>query len=119
MLERIKESADLVLIDTAASLDTADGALVASQVDAVVMAVNATQTSQGSMDSTLENLRRANRNILGFIWNQKETGPFSQSSRSQRYFRTRPETSPNGAPSRDATPVQEADGLEPALSARS
>ena len=59
---------------------------MASQVDAVVMAVNATQTRQGSMDATLENLRRANRNILGFIWNQRITGPFSQNSTSQRYL---------------------------------
>ncbi|MFB3119462.1 MAG: polysaccharide biosynthesis tyrosine autokinase, partial [Stenotrophomonas maltophilia] len=119
VLERVKESAELVIIDTAPSLDTAESTLMAAQVDAVVMAVNANRTRQGSMDATLENLRRANRNILGFIWNQRETGPFSQSSRSQRYFRTRPETSPNGVPYRDTSPNHEADGLEPALSARS
>ncbi len=118
VLERVKESADLVLIDTAPSLDTADGALMASQVDAVVMAVNAAQTSQDSMEATLENLRRANRNILGFIWNQRETGLFSQTSPSQRNFPTRPGISPRGAPSPDASPVREADRLEPALSAR-
>ncbi|MCH7620640.1 MAG: polysaccharide biosynthesis tyrosine autokinase [Chloroflexi bacterium] len=119
VLERVKESADLVLIDTAPSLDTAESTLMAAQVDAVVMAVNATQTRQGSMDATLENLRRANRNILGFIWNQRETGPFSQSSRSQRYFRTTPAAAPHGASYRDASPIQEAVGVEPALSARS
>ena len=94
-------------------------ALMASQVDAVVMAVNANQTRQDSMDVTLENLGRANRNILGFIWNQRETGPFSQTSRNQRYLRFTPETSPNGAPSLDASFTQESDRLEPALSARS
>lgn len=112
VLERVKESAELVLIDTAPSLDTAESTLMASQVDAVVMAVNATQTRQDSMDATLENLRRANRNILGFIWNQRETGPFGQTSLSQRHFRTTPGPSPSGAPSRDATLVQEAGGLE-------
>ena len=119
VLERVKESADLVLIDTAPSLDTAESTLMAAQVDAVVMAVNATQTRQGSMDATLENLRRANRNILGFIWNQRQTGPFSQSSRGQRYFRTAPAAAPHGPSYRDASPIQEAVGVEPALSARS
>ena len=119
VLERVKESADLVLIDRAPSLDNADGALMASQVDAVVMAVNATQTRQGSMDATLVNLRRANRNILGFIWNQRKTEPFGQTSPSQRYFRAAPGPTSHGAPSRDASPVQEADRLDPALSARS
>ena len=118
-LERVKESAELVLIDTAPSLENADGALMASQVDAVVMAVNATQTRQGSMDATLVNLRRANRNILGFIWNQRKTEPFGQTSPSQRYFRAAPGPTSHGAPSRDASPVQEADRLDPALSARS
>ena len=119
VLDRVKESAELVLIDTAPSLDTADGTLIASQVDAVVMAVNATRTRQDSMDATLENLRRANRNILGFIWNQRETGPISQTSHRQRYFGAKPGASPLAPPSRDASPVQEADELEPALTARS
>ena len=70
VLERLKESADLVLIDTPPLLNSADGMLLASQVEAVVMAVSATQTKQDSMAATLENLRRANQNILGFIWNQ-------------------------------------------------
>ncbi len=112
VLERVKESAELVLIDTAPSLENADGTLMASQVDAVVMAVNATQTRQDSMDATLENLRRANRNILGFIWNQRETWAFSQTSRSQRHFRTTPGPSPSGAPYRDTSPIQVADGPE-------
>ena len=119
ILERVKESADLVLIDTAPSLDTADGTLMASQVDAVVMAVNATQTRQDSMDATLSNLRRANRNILGFIWNQRKPGLFTQTSRSQGYFPATPGASPQGVPSVDASHVQEPDGLELALSPRS
>ena len=127
VLERVKESADLVLIDTAPSLDTADGALIASQVDAIVMAVNASQAKQGSMEASLVNLRRANRNILGFIWNQSRPGLFSRTSHGQRYLRTTPGNtpgntpgaSPHGGPSHDDSPVQEPDGLEPALSARS
>lgn len=118
VLERVKESAELVLIDTAPSHDTAESTLMASQVDAVVMAVHATQTRQDSMDATLKNLRRANRNILGFVWNQREPGPFSRTSRNKRYGLNTQGLLPSGAPYRDDAPIQGADGLEPALSTR-
>ena len=68
VLESLKASAELVLIDTPPSLENVDGMLMASQVDAVVMAVSANQTRQDSMGTTLENLRRANQRCLGFIW---------------------------------------------------
>ena len=68
VLETLKASAELVLIDTPPSLENVDGTLMASQVDAVVMAVSANQTRQDSMGTTLENLRRANQRCLGFIW---------------------------------------------------
>ena len=82
VLERLRESAEMVLIDTPPSLNSADGMLLASQVDAVVLAVNANQTRQDSTEATLENLRRANRNILGFIWNQMDTGLFNAEARN-------------------------------------
>ena len=69
VLESLKELAELVLIDTPPSLDSADGMLLASQVDGIVIAVNATKTRRDSMSATLENLRRANQRFLGFIWN--------------------------------------------------
>ena len=69
ILESLKELAELVLIDTPPSLDSADGMLLASQVDGIVIAVNATKTRRDSMSATLENLRRANQRFLGFIWN--------------------------------------------------
>ena len=52
VLETLKASAELVLIDTPPSLENVDGTLMASQVDAVVMAVSANQTRQDSMGTT-------------------------------------------------------------------
>lgn len=118
VLERPKELADLVLIDTPPLLNSADGMLLASQVEAGVMAVSATQTRQDSMAATLENLRRANLNILGFVWNQMEPEQFRPYPRSQRHYRTKAGAPPHGTPSRNAAATQEAERLEPVLSAQ-
>ena len=115
VLERLKESADLVLIDTPPLLYSADGMLLASQVEAVVMAVSATHARRDSMGAALENLRRANLNILGFIWNQMETGRHNPDASSQRLSRTAEGTPPYGTTSPNAAAPQ-ADRLEPVLS---
>ena len=119
LLERVKESAELILIDTAPFLDIADSTLLASQVDGVVLGLNASQTRQNPMAATLANLLPANQNILGFIWNQRASGAFGQISPRLKGSRTGPEAGSPVTPGPSASPALESHELEPALSPRS
>ncbi len=64
-----------------------DGVLLASQVEGVVVAANASNSRLESMKAAVEALQKANGKILGFVWNRATVRPFSEHSRRERYYR--------------------------------
>lgn len=87
LLQQLKESAHIVLVDTPPILATTDGVLLASQVDGVVVAANASDSRQDAMKTAVDGLQKANDKILGFVWNRATVRPFSDYSRRERYYR--------------------------------
>ena len=87
LLQQLKESAHLVLVDTPPILATTDGILLASQVEGVIVAANASNSRLESMRVAVAGLQRANSQILGFVWNRAAVRPFSEYSRRERYYR--------------------------------
>ena len=87
LLQQLKESAHIVLVDTPPLLATTDGVLLASQIDGVVVVANASDSRLESMKAAVEGLQRTNSKILGFVWNRAPVRPFSDYSRRERYYR--------------------------------
>jgi Mrp family chromosome partitioning ATPase len=87
LLQRLKESAHIVLVDTPPLLATTDGVLLASQIDGAVVVANASNSRWESMKAALDGLQRTNSKILGFVWNRAAVKPFSDYSRRERYYR--------------------------------
>lgn len=87
LLQHLKESANIVLVDTPPLLATTDGVLLASQIDGVVVVANASDSRLESMKAAVEGLQRTNSKILGFVWNRAAVRPFSDYSRRERYCR--------------------------------
>ncbi len=87
LLQQLKESAHIVLVDTPPLLATTDGVLLASQMDGVVVVANASGSRLESMKTAVEGLQRTNSKILGFVWNRAAVRPFSDYSRRERYYR--------------------------------
>ena len=78
LLEHLKEVADIVLIDTPPVLTAADGVALASQVEGVIVLVNAANSRMGEMKATLGSLEKVGTPILGFIWNRSIAYPFAR-----------------------------------------
>jgi Mrp family chromosome partitioning ATPase len=70
LLERLKETADIVLIDTPPVLTATDGVVLASQVEGVILLVSAANSRMGEMTAPLSSLEKVGVPILGFVWNQ-------------------------------------------------
>lgn len=117
LLQRLKESAHIVLVDTPPLLATTDGVLLASQIDGAVVVANASNSRWDSMKAALDGLQRTNSKILGFVWNRAAVRPFSDSSRRERYYR-KMEAQPAPLAETESGLMQERDqGKEPVATA--
>lgn len=77
LLEHLKESADIVLIDTPPVLTATDGVILASEVEGIIVLVNAASSRMGEMKATLGSLEKAGTPLLGFVWDQAIAYPLT------------------------------------------
>jgi len=114
LLEQLRESADLVLIDTPPVLATADALVLASQVEGVVLVASHPNSRMEAVRMSLASLEKARTPILGFIWNRTGTHPFGYRSRGHRYYRNLPVVPATLlAQQIDTTPTQQQRQSEP------
>lgn len=64
-----KEHYDNVIIDTPPLLAAADVTLFANKVDAILLVAKVNKTNMSSLKHTVENIRKSNGKVLGFIIN--------------------------------------------------
>ncbi|MBN1230780.1 MAG: polysaccharide biosynthesis tyrosine autokinase [Anaerolineales bacterium] len=74
---------DIVLIDSPPSFSVTDPAVIATQVDGVVLVVRAGWVRKEALQSTLKNLQNVNANLIGVIANQTDLGLKSKFSRTR------------------------------------
>ena len=70
LVERLKDLADLVILDTAPALPVADPAILARVADAVLLVVDTGVTRRGMAQRATENLARAGANVAGVVLNR-------------------------------------------------
>lgn len=70
LLDHIKESVDLVVLDSPPVLAVADARLLAARAGATVVVVDAGRTRAKSLDEALLALQRANANVIGVVLNK-------------------------------------------------
>ena len=58
---------DVVVIDTSPALAFADAAIIAAQVDGVILTVNAQSSREASLIETMEAFKKVNASIIGII----------------------------------------------------
>jgi len=70
LIEELKRRYDLVLFDSPPSLVVADGAILGSRVDGVLLVADVGQTHRKAAQFVAEELRRARANLLGAVLNR-------------------------------------------------
>ncbi len=70
LLNHIKESVDLVVLDSPPVLAVADARLLAARAGATIMVVDAARTRAKSLNEALLALQRANANVIGVVLNK-------------------------------------------------
>ncbi len=70
IIEELKASSDVVILDSSPLLAVADALVLAPMVDGVVMVVAARSTRRRALRSAVESLRNANPNVLGAVLNK-------------------------------------------------
>ena len=76
MLEQLSQQYDAVLLDSPPVLLVADGSIMASQVDGVVVVVDGFKTRSSSLKAAVETLRKTNVDILGVVTNKLKPSRF-------------------------------------------
>lgn len=70
LLQELKSRYDLVLVDSPPMLPVADGSIMASKVDGLVVVVDGFSTRSSSLQVTLDTVRNTQVNLLGVIINK-------------------------------------------------
>jgi capsular exopolysaccharide synthesis family protein len=70
IIGRVKDHADLVIIDTPPIMAVTDSAVLAPRVDGVILVVKPGSTNLGAAKQSVEQLRRVGANILGVVLNE-------------------------------------------------
>jgi succinoglycan biosynthesis transport protein ExoP len=80
VLAKLRESFDVIILDSPPVLPVVDALLIARQVDGVVLVARAGATSQGDVQQSLALLRQRDTNLLGLVLNdvdlQRELGRY-------------------------------------------
>lgn len=69
LLDDLTQGTDLVLIDSSPVLPVADAAILASQVDGVILVLQADQSRRQDVRNAAESLRRAGGRLVGLVLN--------------------------------------------------
>ena len=70
IIGRVKDHADLVIIDTPPIMAVTDSAVLAPRVDGVILVVKPGSTNLGAAKQAVEQLRRVGANLLGVVLNE-------------------------------------------------
>jgi capsular exopolysaccharide synthesis family protein len=98
---RVRNRFELVVYDSPPVSVGADASLLAATAEGAVMVVDARRTGRNALLQAVEQLRRANANVLGIVLNRTP-----DSSRTSYYYRSRPtaaEERPRATPPRSST----------------
>jgi len=87
LLEHLKETTDVVLLDTPPLMAVTDGVVVSNQVGGVILLVNGPNNGTDDMKAAVANLERAGTPILGYVWNAMTSGLAGKSPQSRQYYR--------------------------------
>ncbi|HEU0020591.1 MAG TPA: polysaccharide biosynthesis tyrosine autokinase [Dehalococcoidia bacterium] len=87
LIDYLKETANVVLVDTPPLLAVTDGVVVSSQVDGAVLLVNGPDCRTETVRTAAAYLKKVGAPILGYLWKGKFSGPFGNLSQSGRYHR--------------------------------
>jgi len=82
VLETLKQSADIIIMDSPPALAVADASILASRVDGTLLVVDSGRTRAGSLQRAKETLGRAKTNLLGAVLNK-----LTQRGRDYYYYR--------------------------------
>jgi capsular exopolysaccharide synthesis family protein len=69
IIERLLQDADIVLFDAPPVMSATDAAVLATQVDGVLLVVNAGETKREQVRNAIERLQKVNANIVGSVLN--------------------------------------------------
>jgi capsular exopolysaccharide synthesis family protein len=70
LLDRLREEADVVIVDAPPLLPVSDAQLLAATIKDVLLVVSLRRTQKSAMFQSLEALERVNANLLGIVANQ-------------------------------------------------
>ena len=70
VLQTLKDSADIVILDSPPALAVADASILAARVDGTLLVVDAGRTRADSLQRAKESLSRAKTNLLGAVLNK-------------------------------------------------
>ena len=76
IIEAAKKMADIVLIDSPPVLVVADGPILSSKGDGVVLVVDGFSTRSSSLKATIESLHASNANVIGAVINKLRRARF-------------------------------------------
>ena len=69
IIERLLQDADIVLFDAPPVMSATDAAVLATQVDGVLLVVSAGETKREQVRNAIERLQKVNANIIGSVLN--------------------------------------------------
>ncbi|GAB4501654.1 MAG: hypothetical protein Fur0035_11970 [Anaerolineales bacterium] len=69
ILEELKKSSDMVVVDSAPAI-VADAQVLSAKVDGVLLVIQPGKTHRAAIRATLEQLKRAGANVIGVIFNR-------------------------------------------------
>jgi len=73
LMKNIKKDFDIILFDTPPVLTVVDGVILSGEVDAVLFVINAGKTTYKHFLSAVENVDKANGQIIGAVFNSLDT----------------------------------------------
>jgi len=83
VLQTLKQSADIIILDSPPALAVADASILAARVDGTLLVVDSGRTRAGSLQRAKEALGRAKTNLLGAVLNK-----LAQRGRDYYYYRS-------------------------------
>ncbi len=86
LVGKVRNDYDMVLFDTPALCSVGDGAIIASKVDATLLAVKVGLTTLTSLERVKEQLEKLNVNVLGVVLNKVKKRDYKIHFRSYNYF---------------------------------
>jgi non-specific protein-tyrosine kinase len=87
LLEQLKETADIVLLDSPPALAVTDAMTLAAQVDGAVLVIDAEDSRWDEVRAMLDGLQKAGTPMMGYIWNRAAVSPWNFLAPWQRYYR--------------------------------